>query len=229
MEQLTSWNEALLRSFENIWTKTIGFIPEIVGALVVLVVGVWIASWLGKLTKRVIEYTKIDKITESLGITKKMKEMGIEFTLASVLGWLVKWFIVVAVLLAVVNVLHLTKVSEFIEKVVLYIPNVIVAVIILAIGMVIGGFIQKVIVKSAQASSLLKQSGNLLGGVANWAIIIFAGMAALIQLGVAPQLIQILFAGVVGMLAIAGGLSLGLGTKDHIKKWLDKVSGSNED
>lgn len=224
MNAFTTWNEALIISFQNMWAKVIAFLPELVGALVVLIIGLIIASAFGRLAKRLMSYTPIDKLNERLGITGKLRATGFKFTFSGLVGWLVKWFIIVVVLVAVADTLGLTKASEFLGEVVLYIPNIIVAVIILGVGLVIGGVIYEVVEKSVKASrTLVSASAGLLASVSKWAIIIFAVIAALTQLGVTPRLIEILLAGLVVMVALAGGLAFGLGGKEKASKWLDKL------
>jgi len=224
MNAFTTWNEALITSFQNMWAKVIAFLPELVGALVVLIIGLIIASAFGGLARRLMSYTPIDKLSERLGIAGKLRATGFKFTFSGLVGWLVKWFIIVVVLVAVADTLGLTKVSEFLGEVFLYIPNIIVAVIILGVGLVIGGVIHEVVEKSVKASrTLASASAGLLASVSKWAIIIFAVMAALTQLGVTPRLIEILLAGLVAMVALAGGLAFGLGGKEKASKWLDKL------
>lgn len=103
-------------------------------------------------------------------------------------------------------------------------PNVIVAVIILAVGLVLGQFIYDVVEKSAKASKVTKHTADILAAIAKWSITIFALLTALVQLGVAPNLIEILFTGFVAALALGLGLAFGLGGKEHASRWLTKVS-----
>jgi hypothetical protein len=119
--------------------------------------------------------------------------------------------------------LGIPQITEFLNEVARYIPNVIVAVVILAIGLVIGNFIENVVVSAVSASRIPTSSAGFLGGVAKWSIVVFALLAALVQLGVATSLVQILFTGLVAMIALAGGLALGLGGREKAAKWLDRL------
>ncbi len=93
-----------------------------------------------------------------------------------------------------------------------------IAVVVLLLGIIIGSFAGQVIEKAVSASHL--HSGEVIGGIAKWAIVVFAFMAALVQLGIAAGMIQTLFTGLVAMLALAGGLAFGLGGRDHAENVL---------
>lgn len=227
MNYLQTWNDAITASVQNLWSQIIAFLPSLVGALLVLIVGLIIAAVLSKLVHKLVSLTKIDMFIHKIEAIKKMESMGVKFNIANLIAWLVKWFFIIVTLIAVVNILKLTQVSVFLQNVADYIPNVVVAVIILAIGLVLGQFVHDVVEKSAKTSSLTMHTSHSLSTIAKWALVIFALMASLSQLKVAPELIQILFTGFVAMLALAFGLSFGLGCKDHAAKWLDKAMAKN--
>ena len=126
--------------------------------------------------------------------------------------------------LAAADILRLAQISEFLRSVLSYFPNVIVAVVIVTIGVLVGNFVHKLVLGAGRAAKL--PSVPAIATFARWAIVIFAALAALVQLQVAGALIQILFTGIIAMLAIAGGLAFGLGGKEHAKEILDQVKRS---
>jgi len=137
------------------------------------------------------------------------------------LGMLVKWFFILVFLVAALEVLGLTQVTMFLTAVVLgYLPRVIVAVLILLVAAVIAEAAQRLVAGSARAANM--RSANFLGSIARWAIWIFAILAALDQLGVTP-FVQTLFTGVVVALALAFGLSFGLGGQQAASRFIDKM------
>ena len=223
MNYLQTWQQAITASVQNLWTQIIAFVPSLVGALLVLIVGLIVASVLSKLAHKLVTLTKVDSFIHKIDSIKKMGDMGVHFNIANLIAWLIKWFFIIVTLIAVVNILSLTQVSSFLQDVASYIPNVVVAVIILAIGLVLGQFVHDVVEKSAKTSELTAHTSNSLATISKWAIVIFALMASLSQLKVAPELIQILFTGFVAMLALAFGLAFGLGCKEQASKWLDKA------
>ena len=215
---LTSFSEAVTISLINLWSSVIGFAPQIIGAFVVLILGIIIAPIFGGFAKRLIKLTKIDTLFEKTGLTGTFKNLGLHFTFSDVIGKLVKWFFLIAFLIAAMDILGWTSVTEFLKEIMLYIPNVAVAVIILAVGLIASQFVQKAVVTGLKTSGASIKNPELLGNIARWALVIFAALAALLQLGVAERLIEILFAGVVITLALA----FGLGGKEKAAKFLDR-------
>jgi len=129
-------------------------------------------------------------------------------------------FIIIA-LIAATDILGWDQVTNYLQRVVLFIPNVIIAVIILLAGILLGNFVQRVVKTAVEAAHLA--SADLLSGMAKWAILVFSFMAALVQLQIAPELIRVLFTGLIAMISIAGGLAFGLGGKEHAHRFLDRL------
>ncbi len=223
MNYFQDWNDAIVASLQNLWNRVVAFVPELFGALVVLAIGLALASVLSKLAHRLVALTKVDTLVHKIDAAKRLGEAGLHLNFASLIAWIVKWFIIIVTLIAVVDILQLTQVNNFLQDVALYLPNVIVAVVILAIGLVVGQFTYDVVEKSAKASHVTKNTADSLAVVAKWSLIVFALLAALVQLGVATNLIEILFTGLVAMLTISMGLAFGLGGKEHATHWLNKV------
>ncbi|PJE75720.1 hypothetical protein COV04_03365 [Candidatus Uhrbacteria bacterium CG10_big_fil_rev_8_21_14_0_10_48_11] len=221
---VVSWGETLTTAFQNLWIKSLSYLPELFGAIVLLVIGLILASLLGKLARQVISYARIDAIFERIGLSREVDRFGVQFSFSGLVGWLVKWFFILATLIAVADTLNIPQVTAFLTDVALYIPNVVAAIIILAIGVVVGRFVSEIIERTVKASHVAKTVATTLATIAKWAIVVFAFMAALVQLGVARSLIQILFTGFVAMLALAGGLAFGLGGRDQAGRVIDSLS-----
>jgi hypothetical protein len=223
METVQTWGEAILTSLQNLWLKIIAFIPELLSALIVLIVGLLLAGLLSKLVFELLKLTKIDLLIDKTGITKWFKTYGIKFSLSGLLAGVVKWFIIIAVLIVVADILNIPQITDFLERIVLYIPNVLVAIVILAIGLILGKAAYTLTNSSLKAAKLEQHQAHTVAALAKWALIIFALLAALTQLNIASELIQILFTGIVVMFALAGGLAFGLGGKDKAAEWLDSM------
>lgn len=215
--------DSLTQAIFNMWATVIAFIPAFMSAVIVLVFGLVVASALGLVARRLARMLKLDDILARIGLTQKAAAMGMPFTFSRVVGWLVKWFFIVVVLMAVANILNWTQVTGFLNAVAFYIPNVIIAVVIITIGLVVGQFVHNVVEQAIKVSKAPTSAGKFLAALAKWAIIVFAAMAALIQLGIAARLIEILFTGLVAMLALAGGLAFGLGGKERAGRWLESI------
>ena len=218
-----NWGDAFLASMQNLWFKIIGFLPQLIGAVIVLVIGILIAYALGRLAEKLFSYTHIAKYLEKKGTFQEIKKSWSSFSFANLLGIIVRWFFIIATIIAVVNILQINQLTGFLNSIVFYLPNVLGAVIVLAIGIVVGNIFYGLIEKGFEATKISKASALILADVAKWAIVIFSLLAALVQLKIGGQLIQILFGGFVTMVALAGGLAFGLGGKDKASKWLDQI------
>ncbi len=220
MEQIENWGEALMASLQNVLTNVLDYLPTLLAALVVLIIGILIAAALGKLVKKLVRLTRVDVLVNKLGVNKVFKGVG-NVTIAGILGWLVKWFLIIVVFIAVADILNFPQIIEFLQEVVAYIPHVIAAVLILLVGFIGGNFVYEVVYRAVKTAKM--HAPKLLANLAKWAIVIFAFMAALIQLKIAATLIEILFIGIIAMFALAGGLAFGLGGKEHASQWIDDM------
>jgi len=217
-----TWTEVLLLSFNELWGVVLAFIPQLIVALVVFIIGWVIAVALGKVVEQIIKAIKVDIALRSLGVEEAVSRAGMKLDSGAFIGGLVRWFFILVFLFAAIDVLGLTQVTEFLRSVVLtYVPQVIVASLILVAAALLAEVTQNVVEGSARAAQL--PSAGFLGGIAKWAIWIFALLAALYQLGIAGPLVQTLFTAFVAMLALAGGLAFGLGGKDMAARYLERL------
>lgn len=213
--------ESVAVAFANLWDSIVLFLPDFFGALVVLIIGWFLAHALGKIAVRVLRALRVDQAVHALRLSELFEKSGLPLDVPKLFGWLVKWFLLVVTFLAVADVLQWSQLSEFLNGVVSYLPNVIIAAIILLIGIIVANFVYNVVRHAVNVAQL--ESAHFLAGVAKWSILIFSALAALNQLQIAAALVQILFTAFVAMLAIAGGLAFGIGGQEHAKKFLDRV------
>jgi hypothetical protein len=219
---LQAWGNTITGAFSGIWGGTIALLPNLIAAIVIFIVGWIIGAFVGRLIAHLIRSLKLDVALEQAGLGGVMKRAGFNLNSGAFIGGLVEWFIVVAFLVASFEVLGLTQVNVFLQSVVLlYLPQVIVAVLILLVSVVIADTLSKIVAGSARAAGV--KSANFLGAVTKWAIWIFALLTALVQLGIAVSFIQTLFTGVVVALSLAFGLSFGLGGQEAAARWIEKT------
>ncbi|HCP08691.1 MAG TPA: hypothetical protein DIT25_02760 [Candidatus Moranbacteria bacterium] len=220
MENVQDWGNAIASSFLEAWQKFISFIPDLVAAILVFLVGWIIASAIAALIRKVIEVLKVDEGLEKIGIFH-VKERDRRYGVAWLLAGLVKWFIILIFLMTAVNILGLTQVTDLLNRIIFYLPNVAAAVIILTVAILLGNFVYQLIHSATEKMN--DAATHFLAMVAKWAIIIFGVLAALIQLQIAPSLVNALFIGIVAFAVIAGGLAFGLGGRDEAASLLKKV------
>jgi len=210
-------------SFQNIGSGVGEYLPKIIIAILILVVGWVVGAVVGKLIAKIIEALKVDQVLQSAGAEDVVTRAGFKLDSGAFIGGLVKWFIIVVFLVASFDILGLVEVNKFMGDVVLnYLPNVIVAVLILIIAAVIADSLKKIVAGGAKAATGVG-SAHLIGVVAHWSVWIFAIIIAFAHLGVAPDFMLTLFTGFVAMLALAGGLAFGLGGKDAAAEFIAKI------
>lgn len=223
---LTTWADVVANSLANLWLGIASFLPNLFGALVILLVGLIVAAALGTVVEKILDAIKIDQMLAKVGIDTHVTRGGLRLRAAYFAGQIVRWFFVVVFVLAAADTLQLYALTSFLRDVLSYLPNVIVAALILVASLAIANIVARIIAASVAASRL--QGAGFLSTIAWWAIVIFGVFAALLQLNVAAAIVQTLVTGVIAMLALAGGLAFGLGGRDYAAHLLEKFRKSTE-
>ncbi len=219
------YETSLRASWQGLLDKVTSFLPNLLAAIVFLIVGWIIGIFLSKLVQKILELVHIDELANRLGLDTLSVRVGRKLSISRFGGWLVKWFFFLFSIIAAANVLGLTQVSEFFYTQVLpYAGHVIVATVVLFLGILAADFFSGVISSTVKASGF--GNSSTLSAITKWAIVSFAVIAALYELQIAPEIVQDLFRAIIAMLAIAGGLAFGLGGRDHAKKVLDAAESS---
>ena len=212
----------LQASFNDVWFTIVSFVPAILAAAVIFIIGWVIGMILAKVIEQVIDVLRIDDALKASGVTEAVKDAGFHLSAGKLLGALVKWFVIIVFLMTALEILGLVRVTIFLQQVVLaYSPQVIVAVLILIIAAIVAEVVKSVVTGSARAAGV--KQANMGGAIAKWAIWIFAVLAALNQLGVAAAFWQTLFTGIVVALSLAFGLAFGLGGKEAAARFIEKM------
>lgn len=209
-------------SFTDLWFTVVQYLPAIIAAMIVFVIGWIVGMVLYRIVVEVVKVLRLDDVMKASGLTEAAREAGFKLDIGRFLGTLVMWFMVIVFLVASLDILGLNRVTIFLQQVVLlYLPQVIVAVLILILAAVVAEVVKNLVSGSARAAGA--HSANLAGAVAKWAIWMFAVLAALNQLGIATEFVQTLFTGFVVALSLAFGLSFGLGGKDAAARVIEHV------
>lgn len=206
------WYSATLEALQGLWQGFVIFIPKLVGAIIIFIIGWFIAIAVGKLISEILKRIKFNQIFER-GVWKEALEKA-EFKIdaSGFIGTICKWILAIVFLLAAVEILGLVQFADFLIKVLAYLPNVVVAALIFVVAVIIADILEKVV--RALVEGIKVGYGQVVGAIVRWSIWIFAIFAILIQLKIAPSLLQALFIGFVALIAIAGGIAFGLGGKE---------------
>jgi hypothetical protein len=199
-------------SFQNLWLDFFSAIPNIIAAVVILALGWAFAVALGKIVQNALSALKLDDGLSKLGVQEVLAKTGTKLDTAAFLGGLVRWFCVIVVVLVAANVLKLDAVSIFLNQVLKYVPNLIAAMVMIIAALLLSKFFEKLIHVSMEAAKI--HGGAALGALAKWAVLIFGFLAAISQIGIAQDIINIVVTGAVAMVALAGGIAFGIAGKD---------------
>lgn len=216
------YGDSLIQSFQALWPAILSVGIRVIIALLILVIGWLIGVFVAQLIEKLFKSIGVDGALRKAGIEDALRRGGVSLNSGYFVGALVKWFIIVVFLISALQVLGLVQVTYFLEQIIIaYLPQVIIAVLILLVAVVVGDIMQKVVTASAGAAKL--KSGHLLGAITKWIIWIFAILTVLVQLGIGADLIRILFTGIVVAAAIAFGLAFGLGGQTHASQLIEKI------
>ena len=214
-----SFQNSLAFAANQVLVGVISFLPNILGALVVFLIGWLLADWLKTLTTKIVNITKLGTLFKNPVVTDFLKNAQVSQKFEDVIGEIVKWLVITLFFVAGINILGITSISLFLNGIIAGIPTLIAAVITLVIGVVVAGFLEKVVKGSLGSSD--PSMARFVGKIVSYAVMTFFVLAALSQLGIASFFINTVFVGFIMAIALALGLSLGLGSKDITKKALE--------
>jgi hypothetical protein len=201
----------------------IAFLPNVIIAVIIFALGWVFGSILGRAVSHLIAVLRIDSALHKAGVGVISERAGVKVSLAGFLGGVVKWLVVVAFTIASAEILGLSQVTQLLRDILLYIPQVIIAAVVLVIAILVGDFVSKLVAHSVKATGM---KGEFAAQVSKWAIIIVGGIfPALTQLRIAQGLVEVLFTGAVFAVSLALGLSFGLGGRDAAARAIEKAKG----
>ena len=221
---VTNWGEALMTSLASGLIILFATIPKIIGFLVILIIGWLIASAIASAVTALLRTVKFNDVAKRSGFSGFVEKMGIRKDASAFLADLIKWFVRLIVLVSAFDALGLPAVSQVLQQLLLWLPNLVVALVILVLAGLAANALSS-LVRGATAEAGLGNPG-MLATIAKVAVWGFAIVIAVNQIGVATTLVNTLFMGLVGSLALALGLAFGLGGRDTagqiVASWYQK-------
>lgn len=215
---VSAWETAFRDAFAVVINSLALFIPNLLGALVIFFIGLWLGRWVKSLVVKIMAALQVSRYFKDSPIEKFLEQADVSPKLEQVIGEVFRLIIILIFFVASVNLLGLTTVSLVLTSILAYIPDVIAAILILGLGLVIAGVVES-LVKGSLGSVDIK-AARVLAKISSYLVMVFTVLAALSQLRIAESFVSILFTGFVAMLALGFGLSIGLGSKDVVNQIL---------
>lgn len=218
---LQLWGDAISTSVSSVLIRLANFLPDLIGAIIILIAGWLIALLLEQIVDRVLRALNIQRLFERARLEDLIRKTGSQRDTVGLLAGLVKWIVYIATFLSAANILHLEGISNFLNQILGYMPNVVVAAGIILVAGVLAQFMSEVVRGAVSAANL--GYASFLAGVTRWSIWTFAILTALYQLKVAPDIIKTIVTGVVAALSLGLALAFGLGGQKTAADVLEKV------
>ena len=216
---IEEWYQTTYDSLLGLWKGFLSFIPSLLAAIIVFVIGWFIAEVIGKIVARILKVLKLNQIFDRANWKEALEAAEIKVNISEFIGGICKWVLVIVFLSVSVEILGLGQFASLLNRLISWLPNLIVAVAIFVVAVIVADILNRLI--RASVKKIGVKYGGFLSALVRWSIYIFAGLAILLQLGVTPAIIQTIIVGFVGMIALALGLSFGLGGKDAAAKLIE--------
>jgi hypothetical protein len=209
----------LWESAKTIIAQISQFFINIILVLIILLVGWLIAKMIRFLVTKLLKSIKVDDLSERIELDDLLSKGGIPYTLSELIGIVFYWLSLLITFVMAINAIGLTVANDLLNRVVLYIPNIIAGVFILILGMFVATMLKN-IVQTAATNAGLSQA-KLLAKIVEVIVVVFAALVTFEQLGIAPRLIELIVSIVLASFGLAFALAFGFGCQDSAKKFLN--------
>jgi len=206
------WNAIVIEPVKAMLVRAATFLPTLIGIIVILIVGWIIAAVLKNIVIKLLKAIQFDTASEKSGLADVLRKGGIKNTLSELMGGLIYWVVMLLVFMAAMNALGMTVVAGLLDKVILYIPNVIAAIFIISLGIFFASVIGSIVMTTC-VNAGMKQA-KLMSQVTQTVIVIFAAIMTLEQLNIATAILNTTVTVILAAAGLAIALAVGLGSKD---------------
>jgi hypothetical protein len=207
--------------FEPFLQGFINISPAIFWAILVFLVGWFVAKWIGQIAAAFLSKIKLNQVLKRMGLEEALTKIDTHLNAPKFFGEIVRWFFIILFLMATSEILGLTQLSQFLEKAISYYPNIFIAALIFVVAVFLADFSQKIVVGTLEKEKITYS--RFLGRAIRWTIWLFAILAILYQLRITPSLILAILFGMVATISIALGIAFGFGGKDLAAKILKEL------
>jgi hypothetical protein len=220
MKEIT---DALVQSYQTFFTQLSAFLPKLIGFVLILIFGWIIAKIIRAVSVRLLAVVRLNVLTEKAKIDQFLSEGGIKQSAIEIIGTLFYWLIMLIVIVAAFNSLGLRVASELFNQVILFIPNIIVSIFVLILGLFLANFTRQVVVTYCRNVGI--QNADTMGKIAQYAIVIFVVSIALTQMNIGEEILTNLIVVLFGAVCLALALAFGLGGRDWASRVIEKFWG----
>jgi cellulose synthase/poly-beta-1,6-N-acetylglucosamine synthase-like glycosyltransferase len=215
------WENLIADPVRQMLARILGYLPVLLGALVILVVGWLVAKAIKRVLDWLLQTIRFNVLADKAGISAILRKGDLKISAREVVSSLVYWLIMIMVLVMAVDALGLPKASDVLSILFAYVPNVIAALLVLVVAMFLASFVSGIVHTAAGNANLPRP--EVFAGVSRWAIIIFAVTISLGELGIATLLVTTTFNIILGGVCLALALAFGLGGKDAAARYLEEL------
>lgn len=210
--QLDSWTQNLVGAMSGLWEKIASFIPNLFGALILVLLGFLAAKLLDTLLSKLLAKVGLDRLMGGTGLTKLLARIGIKAPVSTLVGKIVYWFVLLIFLISAAESLGLERVSATLDMLALYVPKMFAAALVLLAGILLAQLLNTMVKGAADGVRLEYAAG--LGRIVQGMVIIISVSVAIGQLEIKAELLNYVVAIVLLSIGLAGALALGLASRD---------------
>ncbi|MBU0709425.1 MAG: hypothetical protein KJ793_01805 [Candidatus Omnitrophica bacterium] len=216
---MSNWQVILLEPARTVLAQIGKFLVNVLLVIIILIIGWIIARLIKAVVIKTLKAIKMDKLADRIELSNLLEKGGITHSFSELIGIICYWLALLVAFVVAINAAGLTIAADLLNKVILYIPNVIAAMFILILGMFIATLLKNIVQTAANNAGI--PQGNLLSRVVEAIIVVFAVIVALEQLQIGIRITELTISIILGSLGLAVALAFGLGCRDIAAKYVD--------
>ncbi len=221
-ESVSNFTGQIMGALQNTYNSVGAFLPKLIGALVIWIIGGFVARAIRWAVEKVLKSVKFDDIADKVGINQKLRDGGLKSSASGLMAKMVYWIIMLTVYIMAFNALGLEVVSDLLTSVIQYIPKIIVACILLIVGMFLADFVRDLVKATLKSGSF--DNPNTVAQVAYWAVLFLSVSMAINTVGIGGEIVNTVVTAVLGGVSLAVAIAFGLGGRDAAAKTINKIS-----
>ena len=218
---MSNWQLVLLEPAKTVLTQIGQFLVNALLVVIILIIGWVISKLIRTLVTRVLRAVKLDELSDRIELDSLLAKGGIKYSLSELIGVMCYWLALLVTFIVAINAVGLTIAADLLNRVVLYIPNIIAGIFILILGMFVATLLSSMVQTAANNAGLAQS--KLLGKIAEAVIVIFAIAITLEQLGIGAKIVELIVSITLGSLGLGAALAFGLGCKGIAEKFLSDL------